>query len=103
MVQDPQLPSNAFGAIFLPSVEHIDSFIENNQALFDAFKGNKNFQPKLVYHSMPLECIENPVYQKEFMARFDPTVMHILDCSETNREEYSKTRAITLSKMIKLI
>ena len=52
---------------------------------------------------MPLECIENPVYQKEFMSRFDKTVMHVLDCSETNREEYSKTRAITLSKMIKLI
>ena len=40
MVQDPQLPSNAFGAIFLPGVDHIDSFIENNQALFETFTGS---------------------------------------------------------------
>ena len=59
--------------------------------------------PKMVYHSMPLECVKNKLYQKEFIARFDSSVIHILDCAETNREEYAKQRAVTLSNMIKEI
>ena len=37
------------------------------------------------------------------MARFDSSVIHILDCVETNREEHAKQRAVTLTNMIKEI
>ena len=90
MVQDATLPSHAFATIFLQNENHVNSFIENNQAIFDSFQGNDKFMPKMIYHSMPLECIKNKIYQHEFIARFDSSVIHILDCAETNREEYAK-------------
>ena len=58
MVQDPILPSHAFASIFLPNKDHVASFVENNQALFDSFQSKRaSFIPKLIYHSMPLECL----------------------------------------------
>ena len=90
MVQDATLPSHAFATIFLQNENHVNSFIENNQAIFNSFQGNDKFMPKMIYHSMPLECLKNKLYQQEFIARFDSSVIHILDCAETNREEYSK-------------
>lgn len=45
----------------------------------------------------------NPAYRKEFMMKFGPNVTHILDCPESNKEEYARSKAFQLSQMIKQI
>ena len=106
MVTDVTLPSNAFALIFLPNEDYIQSFIQDNQALFDHLQKEaetKKFRTSLVYHSMPLACVMNPIYRQEFMSKFGGDVTHILDCPESNREEYARSKAFSLSHMIKQI
>ena len=106
MVTEEQIPANAFAVVFLPNTNYITSFIQDNQAIFDYFRheeDGKNFKPKVVYHSMPSECVMNPLYRKDFMLKFGPDVAHILDCPETNKEEWARGKAFTLSHIIKQI
>ena len=64
---------------------------------------DSKFLTSLIYHSMPADCVMNPIYRRDFMMKFGPHVTHILDCPESNKEEYSRSKAFQLSQMIKQI
>lgn len=55
----------------------------------------------VVYHSMPVSVIKNPIYRKEFMLKFGDHVQHILDTPETNKPELARKKALLLTKRIK--
>jgi hypothetical protein len=92
-VTEARLPTKAFIIVFLDKNESVESFVNDNQKLFEkireqqALKENK-FNLHMIYHSVPLSIIHNPLYRLEMMAKwqnkdFDP--IHVLDVIETNR------------------
>ena len=52
---------------------------------------------------MPSSCVMNPIYRKEFMQKFGPDVVHILDCSESNKEEWARGEAFAFYHKTKQI
>jgi hypothetical protein len=85
MVLSPSDPAESFMIVFLPHESYINSFIADNQNLFKMVQEekSKNFRTSVIYHSMPVSVIRNPIYRQEFMLKFGEHVQHILDCPET--------------------
>lgn len=102
-VTEQLVPSNAFMVIFLPNESYIPTFINNNHLLFSHFmQSNVKYQTAVIYHSMPMSCIMNPQYRQDFMTKFKHAV-HVLDCPESNKQEYSRMKGFTLSHIVKQI
>ena len=78
-------PSAAFMVVFLPNTGCIESFLGENEALFQKViqlqaLENAKFGLELIYHSVPAAAIQNPLYRAQFMTRFGPKIIHVLDC-----------------------
>jgi hypothetical protein len=79
--------------VFLEKEQNVASFTSENSQLFEtirqqqALEGNK-FAVKIIYHSVPLSVIHNPLYRLELMAKWEGMAIkpiHVLDVLETNR------------------
>ena len=67
---------------------------------------NRNLQ--LVYHSVPLSCLHDKLYQREFLARFAElsakhNLVHVIDCIETNEVQLNKKSSYYFTKMVSQI
>jgi hypothetical protein len=85
MVLSSSDPAESFVIVFLPHESYINSFIADNQNLLKMVQeeNSKNIRTSVIYHSMPISVIRNPIYRQEFMLKFGEHVQHILDCPET--------------------
>jgi hypothetical protein len=61
------------------------------------------FHTSVIYHSMPISVVRNPIYRQEFMLKFGPHVQHILDCPETSRPENGRMKAMMHTHRVKQI
>ena len=96
--------------VFLENEDCIESFIKENKDFLikvreQQFENtNPTFKLELVYHSVPLACIKNPLYRLEFMAKLGSEkegVIHVLDCPESNRLQNVRTKAMANSHLIR--
>ena len=59
----------------MPSPEYIGSFLENNSGMLDILQqsiddgADTANQLRIVYHSVPLSCLLDKVYQSEIIAK----------------------------------
>ena len=95
------------------SEAQIPSFLENNSDLIEKLSDklsmeqeNQNLQ--LVYHSVPLTCLHDKLYQREFLARFAElsakhNLVHVIDCTETNEVQLNKKSSYYFTKMVSQI
>ena len=60
MTEEPE-PIATFCNVFLPNLSYVESFLKENQSLLQ--KKELVSQLSVVYHSMPVECVMNPLYR----------------------------------------
>ena len=80
--------------------------MDNNADMIDFLQNEREdskFRTSLIYHSMPSSCALNPDYRHDFMMKFGGHVQHIMDCPDTNKEQYSRMRALNLVDVVKKI
>ena len=71
--------------------------------MLDALSGtkreNKQREMGLVYHSVPLSCLQSSLYQQEVIGRFRKAI-HIFDCAETNDLQINKKASINFARTL---
>lgn len=91
-------------SIFLPSNEYLPSFIEENHDVLAklANEADPRHATQIVYHSMPLSCLTDPIFQSEVIERFR-NAKHLLDCPDTNSVETNKLLSLTFARQMQQI
>ena len=88
-------------SIFLPSNEYLPSFIEENHEVLVkiANEADPRHATQIVYHSMPLSCLTDPIFQSEVIERFR-NAKHMLDCPDTNSVEANKLLSLIFARQM---
>lgn len=80
VLQPPEPAEGAF-ILFIPSVEYLKSLVSSSE-FTPYFADNLNSKEQIisvVYHSCPVEVLEDPRYI-HFIHKFSPNTLHLLDC-----------------------
>jgi len=90
----------------MPSEDYADSFLSLNQGLLSQFFAENispNRQVSIVHHCVPEGVIHNSAYRSEFISKLGASTMHVIDCPETNKQEYARQKAFAYSTLVKQI